>query len=118
VLNVESGVYSAGFGKYDVNEESIDGGTLANADVAFAVFTTAEFSGDSAGWLADLGLANGDVVYLMAGNGDTVDITDDAQLLRVEGTDTNVDTQLLANFENLDLNNFLDDNWNTNYSIA
>ncbi len=66
--------------------------------------------------MANLSLVNGDVVYLLAGNGDTDEINDDAQLFRIEDTDGVFDTQLLANFENLDLNNFLDENWNTNYT--
>lgn len=85
---------------------------------AFAVFSTEEFVNGGADWLADLGLGTGDVVYLLAGNGDTADISDDAQLFRVEDTGTDFDAQLLANFENLDLNNFLVDNWNTNYTIS
>ncbi|NOG32680.1 hypothetical protein HLB35_14595 [Halomonas sp. TBZ9] len=54
-------------------------------DVAFAVFTTAEFTGADTGWLNDLGLEDGEVTYLLAGNGETLTIDDDAQLYRVEG---------------------------------
>ncbi|WP_281998138.1 calcium-binding protein [Halomonas sp. A020] len=108
------GGVSADFAKYDDAQAFNDG----SSDIAFAVFTTAEFFNDGTGLLANLSLVNDEVVYLLAGNGDTVEINDDAQLFRVEQTDTGFDTQLLANFENLDLNNFLDDNWNTNYSIT
>lgn len=101
----------SGFERYDALTELGD-------DIAFAVFTTEEFMNGTAGWLDELGLNSGEVVYLLAGNGDTPDIEDDAQLFRVELTGSDFDTQLLANFENLDLNGFLEENWNTNYSIT
>ncbi|XQU09196.1 hypothetical protein P4544_05310 [Halomonas sp. LY9] len=100
-----------------------DGSGFANYDTAqalgvneaFVVFSAEEFVNDGASWLANLELGTGNVVYLLAGNGDTVDINDDAQLFRVEESDTSFDTQLIANFENIDLNNF--EEVNTNYSI-
>ncbi|WP_144982319.1 calcium-binding protein [Halomonas sp. C22] len=98
--------------------ERYDDLTALGEDIAFAVFTTEEFMNGTAGWLDQLGLNSDEVVYLLAGNGDTPDIEDDAQLFRVELTGSDFDTQLLANFENLDLNGFLEENWNTNYSIT
>lgn len=83
------------------------------AEEAFAVFTTESFTDLT--WLDQLGLEDEEVVYLLA-NEDASG--ESAQLFRVEDIGTEFDTQALANFENLDLNNFLDDNWNTNYSIT
>ncbi len=83
------------------------------AEEAFAVFTTESFADLT--WLGQLGLEDDEVVYLLA-NEDASG--ESAQLFRVEDIGTEFDTQLLANFENLDLNNFLDDNWNTNYSFT
>ncbi len=83
------------------------------AEDAFAVFTTESFADLT--WLDQLGLEDEEVVYLLA-NEDASG--ENAQLFRVEDIGTEFDTQALANFENLDINNFLDDNWNTNYSIS
>ncbi|WP_311063373.1 calcium-binding protein [Halomonas sp. DWK9] len=102
----------------DPGLERYDDLAALGEDIAFAVFTTEEFMGGTATWLNELGLDSGDVVYLLAGNGDTPDIDDDAQLLRVSSAGEDFNTQTLANFENLDLNNFLEDNWSTNYSIT
>ncbi|QHD48818.1 calcium-binding protein [Vreelandella aquamarina] len=98
----------SGFANYDTAQ-------VLGADEAFVVFSAEEFVNDGASWLANLELGTGNVVYLLAGNGDTVNINDDAQLFRVEESDTSFDTQLIANFENIDLNNF--EEVNTNYSI-
>ncbi|MCG7575754.1 MULTISPECIES: calcium-binding protein [unclassified Halomonas] len=98
----------SGFANYDTAQ-------ALGANEAFVVFSAEEFVNDGASWLANLGLGTGNVVYLLAGNGDTVDINDDALLFRVEESDTSFDTQLIANFENIDLNNF--EEVNTNYSI-
>ena len=116
--NVIDGIYSGGFGKYDVNQNDIDSNTLVGADIAFAVFTTAEFGAEGADWLSQLGLANDEIVYLLAGNSDTSEDPDDALLLRVSFSGEDINTQALANFENLDLNGFLEENWNTNYNIT
>ena len=86
----------------------------SDGDIAFAVFTTASFEGD---WLNDLTwLDNGEIVFLLAGAGDE---SDDAWLKRVEGVEgSEADYERLATFENLDLNNFLEENWNTNYTFT
>ena len=121
--NVSDNVYSAGFGKYDVTEDGVDSATLADTDVAFAVFTTAEFGANGANWLSELGLQTGEVIYLLAGNSDTQDNLDDALLLRVEAVEENSVTGdslgVLATFDNLNLDGFSGsgENWNTNYSI-
>ncbi|XGA79142.1 hypothetical protein OR573_11595 [Halomonas sp. CH40] len=101
---------NANFAQYTDESEAL------GADVAFAVFTTAEFTGADTGWLNDLGLEDGEVAYLLAGNGETLTIGDDAQLYRVEGVaDTSPEAQLLANFENVTLDNFNEENWLTSY---
>ncbi|WP_249977433.1 calcium-binding protein [Vreelandella olivaria] len=82
-------------------------------DEAFVVFTTESFT--DLGWLDDLGLEDDDVVYLLA-NEDASG--DNAQLFRVEDIGAEFDTQALVTFENLDLNSFLEENWNTNYSFT
>ncbi|NDL70324.1 calcium-binding protein [Vreelandella alkaliphila] len=83
---------------------------------AFAVFTTAEFE-NGVDWLDQLGLESGDVVYLLAGDGSTQEIADDALLQRVEALSNsafNIDT--LASFETINLGDFDNVNWNTNYN--
>lgn len=97
----------SGFANYDTAQE-------LGANEAFAVFSMEEFVNGGADWLTDLKLADGEVVYLLAGNGDTAEI-DDAQLFRVEDTGDVFEAQLLANFENIELSNF--EEVNTNYSI-
>ncbi|MGM0832668.1 MAG: calcium-binding protein [Pseudomonadota bacterium] len=83
---------------------------------AFAVFTTAEFE-NGVDWFDQLGLETGDVVYLLAGDGSTQDIDDDALLQRVEALSNSMfDTDTLATFENINLGDFDDVNWNTNYN--
>lgn len=84
-------------------------------NVAFAVFTTAEFTGTDTTWLDQIGLENGEVAYLLAGNGETTDIDDDAQLYRVEETVDGLTTQKLADFESIALDSFTEENWNTSY---
>lgn len=96
----------SGFANYDTAQ-------ALGANEAFAVFTTESFADLT--WLDQLGLEDDEVVYLLA-NEDASG--ENAQLFRVEDIGTEFDTQALANFENLDLNNFLDDNWNTNYPIT
>lgn len=83
------------------------------ANEAFAVFTTESFADLT--WLNQLGLEDNEVVYLLANESAT---GENAQLFRVEDTGTEFDAQALATFENLDLNNFLEENWNTNYSFT
>ncbi|RUR29704.1 calcium-binding protein [Vreelandella andesensis] len=83
---------------------------------AFAVFTTAEFE-SGADWLGQLGLEAGDVVYLLAGDGNTKDIADDALLQRVEAlSNSGFETDTLASFESINLGDFDNVNWNTNYN--
>ncbi|WP_271911855.1 calcium-binding protein [Vreelandella alkaliphila] len=83
---------------------------------AFAVFTTAEFE-SGVDWLDQLGLETGDVVYLLAGDGNTPDIADDALLQRVEALSNSAfDTDTLASFEAINLGDFDNVNWNTNYN--
>jgi len=83
---------------------------------AFAVFTTAEFE-SGVDWLDQLGLETGDVVYLLAGDGSTSDIADDALLQRVEALSNSAfDTDTLASFEAINLGDFDNVNWNTNYN--
>lgn len=83
---------------------------------AFAVFTTAEFE-NGVDWFDQLGLETGDVVYLLAGDGSTQDIDDDALLQRVEAlSNSTFDADTLATFENINLGDFDDVNWNTNYN--
>ncbi|KHJ50812.1 hypothetical protein PZ78_11115 [Vreelandella venusta] len=89
-----------------------DAATLG-ANTAFAVFTTESFA--NLEWLNDLGLEDNDVVYLLANENVT---GNNAQLFKVEDVGDEFSTQILANFENLDLNGFLEENWNTNYSIT
>ena len=96
----------SGFANYDTAQ-------ALGANEAFAVFTTESFADLT--WLDQLGLEDDEVVYLLA-NEDASG--ENAQLFRVEDIGTEFDTQALANFENLELNNFLDDNWNTNYPIT
>jgi hypothetical protein len=113
------GGVSADFAKYDDAQAFNDG----SGDIAFAVFTTAEFGANGANWLSELGLETGEVVYLLAGNSDTEDNTDDALLLRVEAGEGNSVTGdslgVLAIFDNINLDGFSvsGENWNTNYSI-
>ncbi len=85
--------------------------TTLGANIAFAVFTTESFA--NLEWLNDLGLEDDDVVYLLANENVA---SNNAQLFKVEDVGTEFNTQILANFENLDLNQFSPDNWNTNYN--
>lgn len=87
--------------------------TTLGVNTAFAVFTTESFA--NLEWLNDLGLEDNDVVYLLANENVT---GNNAQLFKVEDVGDEFSTQILANFENLDLNGFLEENWNTNYSIT
>lgn len=90
-----------------------EGATKLGANTSFAVFTTESFA--NLDWLNELGLEDNDIVYLLSNEDAT---GNNAQLFKVEDLGTEFNTQILANFENLDLNNFLDDNWNTNYSTT
>lgn len=85
--------------------------TALGANEAFVVFTTESFADLT--WLSQLGLEDDEVVYLLANENAT---GENAQLFRVEDIGTEFDAQVLATFENLDLNNFLEENWNTNYN--